>query len=254
LTPITPYQAWLAVVAVSALSYAGYLLERVLPGRRSVMTTAILGGAYSSTSTTVSLARRYAADPEHRASCQAGIVAASSVMFVRIAIIVAVFDFALAAALLPLLLPVFAFGALASWILMRRDESAPANGARPARNPLDLSAALVFAALFVVVSVAVGWLRSRYGASGLLALAGLAGIIDVDPLVLSVAQSGPSGAGYASSVAAILVATAVNNIVKAIYALAFAAPERPWTAFAVLVGMGIGGIVLAVIALGTAVG
>lgn len=245
LTPITPYQAWLAVIAVSALSYAGYILERVVSGRGSVLTMAIFGGAYSSTSTTVSLARRFATDEAHRSACQAGIVAASTVMFARIAIIVAIFDSALATVLVPMLLPVFAFGALISYLLVRRDEGTQSARTRPPRNPLELSAALIFAGLFVAVSVAVGWLQSRYGASGILALSALTGLIDVDPLVLSVAQSGPPEAGYASSVAAVLVAASVNNMVKATYAFVFASPARPKAAVAALAAMGMGGFALA---------
>jgi uncharacterized membrane protein (DUF4010 family) len=245
LTSITPYQAWLAVVAVSALSYAGYLLERVMSGRGGVLTMAILGGAYSSTSTTVSLARRFAVDPAHRASCQAGIVAASTVMFVRIALIVAAFDLSLAAVLVPMLLPVFVLGALASYALVRRDDGVQSAAPRSIRNPLELSAALVFATLFVAVSVAIGWLQSRYGASGMLALSALTGVIDVDPLVLNVAQSGSSGEGYASRVAAILVVASTNNLVKATYAFVFASPARPIAAIAALAAMGIGGFALA---------
>lgn len=251
LTPITPHQAWFAVVLVSALSYAGYLLERILSGRGSVLTMAILGGAYSSTSTTIALARRFAADPAHRASCQAGIVAASTVMFVRIAIIVAVFDAALATALVPMLLPVFAIGAVTSLALMLRGEGAHAADPRPSRNPLELSAALLFATLFVIVSVAVGWLQAHYGASGILALSAFTGIIDVDPLVLSVAQAGPTGAGYASGVAAVLVAASANNLVKASYAVLFASPERPRAAVAALAAMGVAGFALAWLALPT---
>ena len=245
LTPITPHQAWFAVVLVSALSYAGYILERIVSGRGSVLTMAVLGGAYSSTSTTISLARRFAADPAHRASCQAGIVAASTVMFVRIAIIVALFDATLAAALVPMLLPVFALGALISYVLMRRDDGAQSAESRTSRNPLELSAALVFATLFVVVSVAVGWLQAHYGAGGIMALSMFTGVIDVDPLVLSVAQAGPSGAGYGDGVAAVLVAASSNNLIKATYAFLFASPARPRAAIAALAAMGVVGFALA---------
>ena len=58
LTRVTPYQAWLALVAVCTLSYGSYLLQRYWTSNRSAFVTAILGGLYSSTATTVVLARR----------------------------------------------------------------------------------------------------------------------------------------------------------------------------------------------------
>ena len=58
LTKVTPYQAWLALVAVCTLSYGSYLLQRYWASNRSAFVTAILGGLYSSTATTVVLARR----------------------------------------------------------------------------------------------------------------------------------------------------------------------------------------------------
>ncbi len=58
LTPITPFQVWLAVVVVSSLSYGSYLLQKLLSTQGSVLLTSLLGGLYSSTATTVVLSRR----------------------------------------------------------------------------------------------------------------------------------------------------------------------------------------------------
>ena len=53
-----PFRAWLVVVAVSAISYGSYLLQVWTKGLGGVLVSALLGGAYSSTVTTVVLARR----------------------------------------------------------------------------------------------------------------------------------------------------------------------------------------------------
>jgi len=58
LTTITPVQVWLAVVAVSTLSYGSYLVQRYVWPKRGIWVAAVLGGLYSSTATTVMLARR----------------------------------------------------------------------------------------------------------------------------------------------------------------------------------------------------
>ena len=96
LTPLTPYGVWLAVVAVCTLSYISYLLQRYLPQRDMALMPAILGGAYSSTATTVVLAKRLREHGSARADISAGIVAATAVMYVRLGIVVAIFDWRIA--------------------------------------------------------------------------------------------------------------------------------------------------------------
>ena len=59
---------WLIVVVISGLSYGAYVIERLLGSRSSLYATAILGGIYSSTSTTVVLAKRSAGEKSSAAS------------------------------------------------------------------------------------------------------------------------------------------------------------------------------------------
>src|SRR5271167_2045383 len=56
--PINPFKTWLVVVAVSAVSYGSYVIQRVTRGQGGVALAAVLGGAYSSTVTTLVLGRR----------------------------------------------------------------------------------------------------------------------------------------------------------------------------------------------------
>ena len=58
LTPLTPFGVWLAVVTICSLSYLSYLLQRYGHFRGNALLSAVLGGAYSSTATTVVLAKR----------------------------------------------------------------------------------------------------------------------------------------------------------------------------------------------------
>jgi uncharacterized membrane protein (DUF4010 family) len=84
---LNPFQTWLVVVAVSGVSFASYVLQRPLRSRGGVMLSAILGGAYSSTVTTVVLARR--ARQEERPNLYAGsILTASAVMYARLVLLV----------------------------------------------------------------------------------------------------------------------------------------------------------------------
>jgi uncharacterized membrane protein (DUF4010 family) len=46
ISPVTPYHIWLAVVAISSLSYLTYLVQRYRPVKGGAILSALLGGAY----------------------------------------------------------------------------------------------------------------------------------------------------------------------------------------------------------------
>ncbi len=253
LTPITPYEVWLAVVAVSTLSYASYLLQRYFAPKAGAMYSAALGGLYSSTATTVVLSRQLAQETPPQASAEAGIVLATSIMFVRILVVVSVFNGALALTLMPALLTLCAVGlGLTGLIYLRgkarktRGESAPYQSS----NPLEVSAALTFAVLFVALSVAVAWGRQQFGESGIFAVAAIAGVTDVDPFVLSLAQSAKTASPMALTAAAILVAAASNNFLKAGYTIVFAGKKNGLLPAAALFLLSLGTVAAALILAG----
>jgi uncharacterized membrane protein (DUF4010 family) len=97
LTEVTPHQVWLAVLAVCIVSYASYLLQRYVALAGGGLWVAVLGGLYSSTATTVVLARRARAEPTTLQQAQTGIILATSVMYLRLLVIIAIFDRPLAA-------------------------------------------------------------------------------------------------------------------------------------------------------------
>ncbi len=231
LTPLTPYDVWLAVVAVCTLSYISYLLQRYLPKRDMALMPAILGGAYSSTATTVVLAKRLR-EGGARADISAGIVAATTVMYVRLGIVIAIFDWRIALALVPALAALCLVGAgLAAYEWHRAAARAHDGGLTvPPSNPLQIPTAIIFAVLLVVISLISAWARTTFGESGILTISALVGVTDIDPFVLNIAQGGVAGLPVAVLSAAVLIAASSNNLAKAAYAIAFGgghAARRP---------------------------
>jgi uncharacterized membrane protein (DUF4010 family) len=223
LTAITPHQLWLAVVVVSSLSYGSYLVQRFVSPTRGVLVAAVLGGLYSSTATTVVLARRAREDPRALRDVQAGIVLATALMYVRLELVIAVFNAALARACAPGLLGLGLLGvavAAGCYWLGSRGRGTAAALALP-QNPLELSTALIFAVTFIVVSFASVWAKLHFGEAGVYSLAAVVGVTDIDPFVLSLAQGGVQSMPVSAMAAAILIAAASNNALKAVYAVAF---------------------------------
>jgi uncharacterized membrane protein (DUF4010 family) len=108
---------------------------------------------------------------------------------------------------------------------------------------LELGAAVIFAAVFVLISLATAWARSRFGTTGLYLLAAIVGVSDIDPFVLSLAEHGAGQMSVASGVIAILIAISSNNLLKASYTAAFAgarASVPPAVALGLLALSGLG--------------
>ncbi|MGA2392365.1 MAG: DUF4010 domain-containing protein [Candidatus Lustribacter sp.] len=222
LTSITPRGAWLALVVVCGLSYASYLVQRYAVRFSGGLWMAALGGLYSSTATTVVLARRTRDDPATLRQSQAGIVLATGVMYLRILVVITVFDAALARAIVAPLLGLAAAALLAAGWWYRRLPQ-PAAALKPAQsgNPLELGPAVAFALAFVAVALLSSFVESRFGISGIYALAAVVGVSDIDPFVLSLAQGGVPGLPLAALGGAVLIAASSNNVLKACYSIAF---------------------------------
>ena len=218
-TEITPFSVWLAVVAVSSLSYASYLLQRYVLPKSGVLVAAALGGMYSSTATTVVLART-AHDEGVTPEITAGIVIATAIMYLRMAAIVAIFNAALARAIVVPMLVLALIAGVGAAAFARGGTGVKTPDVVP-KNPLRLGTAAIFAVLLIVISVLSKWVQAHAGAHGVLALAAVVGVTDIDPFVLSLAQGGVASIGIATAAVAIVIAASSNNLLKAAYTLAF---------------------------------
>jgi uncharacterized membrane protein (DUF4010 family) len=246
LTAITPHQVWLAVVAICSLSYASYLLQRYVAPSGAGLWVAVLGGLYSSTATTVVLARQIKSQPQDMHRAQVGIMLATAIMYLRLLVIIALFDRALALALLPWLLLLSAAGCIgaALWYRRRYVPAAPLTQSQPPGNPLELTAALVFAVLFVVISLAANWVKANLGTAGLYGLAAVVGFTDIDPFVLGLAQGSAPSTPVIADAVAVLIAASSNNLLKAVYAVSFAGRRSGLPPAILLVTLSAAGIVI----------
>ncbi|MGD0693226.1 MAG: MgtC/SapB family protein [Terriglobia bacterium] len=217
-----PFKTWLVVIAVSAISYGSYLLQVWTQGRGGVLLAALLGGAYSSTLATVVLAKR--AREQARPHLYSGaMLAASGVMYLRLLALLGIFNRQLLYRLgLPFLLLAVA-ALLGGWLWMRRLDQGPTKAEQSfqPKNPLELGAAFLFAGLFVGMLLITHLALLYLGRAGLFALAGVMGVTDVDPFILSLAESASALTPVTLAGGAIVIAAASNNFIKGIYAYGF---------------------------------
>jgi uncharacterized membrane protein (DUF4010 family) len=240
---INPYKTWLVVVAVSGVSYGSYVLQRLAKGRGGVLLAAVLGGAYSSTVTTIALARESASSVQTRLYAGA-ILMASGVMYLRLAALLAIFNRQLMARLALPFTALAAVALCAGWFWSHsspRDAEAPLD--QQSKNPLELRAAFLFAAVFLVLIVVTHFALQHLGTGGVYALSAIMGLSDVDPYIMGLTQSAPSVTPLDLAARAILIAAACNNGMKGVYAFALAPRRTGLQGLVLMLGFAVLGLI-----------
>jgi uncharacterized membrane protein (DUF4010 family) len=208
-----PREMWLMVVLVVGLSLAGYIALKFFGEKVGVLAGGLLGGLVSSTATTVSWAKRSRNDSATSRVAAVVIGIASTVVFARVLVEVSAVARPFLRQVAPpvlVLMAAMAAGCVWLWFRVRRDapEDAPAGG-----QPTDLKAAFAFAALYVVVLLAVAWARARLGPRGLYAVSVLSGLTDVDAITLSVSRLVGSGEIDSAQGWRLIVVALLSNLV-----------------------------------------
>lgn len=220
--PISPYHLWLAIMVVSGISYISYLLKKFVFPDSGIMLTGILGGIYSSTATTVILARK---EKQGMAGAQtvSAIMLANGMMYLRILALSFIFNPPVAMKLaIPFLILFLLTYFLSRFVATRKvtttNDEATENVATSGKNPLEFRTAAVFGLLFVVFALITDFVLKTYGNAGVTSLAFIVGVTDIDPFLLNLLQQG-QGIEQMTIVLAIFNATNSNNLLKMIYAI-----------------------------------
>ena len=246
---INPFKLWLVVVAVSGVSYVSYLLRMWWGEDRGLILAGLLGGAYSSTVTTVVLSRQ----SKKREPCSVGyagaIVAATGMMYIRLWILLLLFAAPLAYRLTGLFWGLSVAAVIVGSLLARTNrvpddcEFDPTTERRDG-NPLDVTSAFTFAAIFLAILVATKVVAERFGTTGVLVMAAIMGAADVDPFILGLTQNIGSGLDLGIAALAVVIASAVNNLMKGVYAVIFGSRRTGRLSLALLASFGAISVVL----------
>jgi uncharacterized membrane protein (DUF4010 family) len=246
---ITPFQCGLAVVAVSAISYFSYLLKKFVFPDSGILLTGILGGLYSSTATTVILARKSREDSATGKIVPA-IFAAQSMMYLRIFLLALFFNASVAISLLPyfiILIVITLF--LVFYFTNKNKKSHSQTGNETVKshdNPLEFKTALLFAALFIFFGIVTGYVMRNYGGAGINIMGFVVGVTDINPFVLNLFQSKGTIENSIIAVATLNAITS-NIFFQLIYALVLsdkALRKQLITGFSILI---VTGLVLALL-------
>jgi uncharacterized membrane protein (DUF4010 family) len=214
-----PQKLWLVVVLVTGFSFLGYVANRIFGERHGTIATALIGGAYSSTAVTQSLAQRLGSESQLGAE-NAGIALATAVMYLRVIFLIGILS---TRTLLPfalILLPALVIAWAAGFWLYRRAPKCDAPS--PPGNPIALIPAFGFVLFVAFAAVAARWAEGRFGEHGLAALLLIVGSTDVDTAIITLGGLSPEAISSLLAAIAIAGTIIVNMAVKMGITLAYA--------------------------------
>ncbi len=220
---LNPYEIWLMTVAVAGVSFIGYVAVKAAGKRYGSLIAGLAGGLVSSTATTLALARRVRAEPAGWRLPLSGALAASTIMFVRVVVVVALFGPTLLGRLAGPLAAAALVCAAASLVFNKPGSAAKGEGGKPVddprlQNPFELRQVIGFGLLLASIFIVTRALTEAFGVESSVALAAVAGLAEVDAITLSMTKLTGTDT-YATATLAILVAAAANSLSKSALAL-----------------------------------
>jgi uncharacterized membrane protein (DUF4010 family) len=239
---INPFKTWLVVVAVSTVSYGSYILLQFTRGS-GIQLSAVLGGIYSSTVTTVALAKRSTRET-HPHLFSGSILLASAFMYLRLTILIGIFNWNLMRRLALPFIALAVAAAVTGLLWARRRDGPPEELHRQYQheNPLEMRAAFFFAALFILILIVTRTVFSWLGDRGAYILGAVIGFADVDPFIMSMTQAAGVTTQLSVSAGAIILATTSNNLAKGMYAYFFGSREAGRQALCLMVLLALAGL------------
>ncbi|MBI1171051.1 DUF4010 domain-containing protein [bacterium] len=232
------HEVWLLAVLMALISLMGYIAVRIFGDRLGIIVTAAAGGLASSTATTLTLSRLGRDQPGAVNLLSGGIMISGAIMAIRVGVIASILNPALLPLLIgPLGVATLSMAAMAGlYVFVIGGKTADAKAPQLAiRNPLEVATSLKLATFIAVVMLAAELVQRVWGAGGVLTVAAISGVADVDAITLSMARMTTANA---LATEAILLAVAVNTLSKATMAAWFgglAVGLRIWFASALAI-------------------
>lgn len=212
---LNPFEIWVVVVLVSALSFTGFVAMRLLGERRGITVAGVVGALVSSTAVTVAMATQARRAKSLAAVAAAAAVLASTIMGLRVLVLVGVVNAGIVPRLLPVIGAMVAAGAVAAWILTTKaGKSETESSSASLSNPFSLKPALTFGAVYALILLGVRAAQQYFGSSGMYGAAVLAALADVDAVSIAFARSGPIAGEWHAPALAVTIAVVTNTLAK----------------------------------------
>lgn len=218
---VNPRQLGVIAVALASVSFVGYWLVKLMGPRAGPLLFGLAGGLVSSTAVTLAAARLSVGNDALARDLSISVAAANLVMIIRVVLIAAVLAPSLLVDLSVAVVPAAAVAVIwIGWHWMATDAGRSNDTVTLSDRleaPVPIGESVLMAVLVGLVSVAVSLARTWFEDSGMMAVAAIAGLADVDALTITAARIvgfGPTGAGASDMAFVIAVAVVANMVSK----------------------------------------
>ncbi len=212
---LNPKEIGWVVILTSGLGFFGYILTKFLGAKKGILLGGIVGGLVSSTAVTWIYAKKSRENESLSANCATAIIAASSIMFIRVLIWTFVFNKTLFNNLIPGIGLVFLSAIGITVFIFFKGKNKPINEAEvPLTKPLDLKGAFVFGIIYVLILLVVSYANENLGEGGTLISSAIAGFSDIDAITISISKLTGETIDLGIGSLAILIAVISNTLVK----------------------------------------
>lgn len=214
---LNPSNVWKVVIIVSTIGFIGYFLAKRFGNKFGLWLSGLLGGIVSSTAVTVAYGRMAQKKVSLAGSALRGVIVASSMMFARILVLIAIINPILVNSSWwkYILLLAIGFGLSLYHNQAVHVSEKSEKELQNLQNPFEIKPAVFFAVLFLLLSVVSKLVIEYFGKQGLLTLATVVGLTDITPFILSIIQ--PKNLDLNLVTSAIFLAMMSNTIMKGIY-------------------------------------
>jgi len=215
---LNPAQIFKIVVLIAGISFMGYAGVRLVGAKKGLIMSAFLGSFISSTAVTINLSNFYKDNRESGKLLTACIILGCTIMFLRVLVLVWVFNSTLFYYTLIYFLPAIIFLLLFSGISLK---NASKNNVENFKvdNPVSISSAVKFGLLLLLIILLADFMKKSFGDAGVLALAAISGVSDVDAITVLMSKMALTDSGNNVYLLGIIVASIVNSLVKGFLAV-----------------------------------
>ena len=212
---LNPTHIWTIVIMVSTIGFVGYFLMKKFGGKVGLWLSGLMGGIVSSTAVSIAVGNIAKNDPKQGGNALQASMLASSVMYLRILVLIWILNPSMVAYLWWKLISLAVIGTLLSIGVKSKEVSPGVNSVSTIQNPFEIRPAVIFAVLFVLLSVITVLVKQFFGSGGLLTLSAVVGVTDIDPFILSLIRG--IQPVQMITISAIIISMMSNTIIKGVY-------------------------------------
>jgi len=211
---LNPKEIWFVIVLISGVSFAGFIVTKLIGTQKGILVTGFVGGFVSSTVIAWDFSAKSKLDGQNSNLYAAGIILASTVMFLRILVLIFILNLELGKMLTFPALILFFTGLIFCYFLTKRKSDGTEISNLKFSNPLNLKKAILLTLFFVALQMIVQFVKEESRKSGIFLISGISGLLDLDAISLTLSKFGSDSETVRNSSVAVLIAVLSNTFFK----------------------------------------